>query len=182
MNNIFWLIFWCKTDCLLWNNTSLEWLISLAEKQPNFSMLSQFENCVTEDWLAIFNINGTLRKCQKSKLVHQMSLQRYKLRSNYMTLMDIGFLWRKSAPPLKKEKNEETEYTWSDWSWRIFQPYVRDNKMQEQQSDSVSKSKIASMQKDQAAAMSVVQARGVLHSKGTWRCAASKGILFALLV
>ena len=40
-------------------NRAMSEAVGLAEKRPNFSLSSLFENRVTEECLAIFNINGT---------------------------------------------------------------------------------------------------------------------------
>ena len=54
-------------------------------------------------------------------LVHQMTLKELQVGENYTALIDIGFLWRKCAPSVDdREKDDETEYTWSDWSQRMF--------------------------------------------------------------
>ena len=108
-----------KSDAM--ENRAMSEAVGLAEKHPNFSLSSLFENRVTKECLAIFNINGTLRKCQKSMLVHQMTFTELQIGENYTALIDIGFLWRKCAPSVEdREKDDESKYTWFDWSQRIF--------------------------------------------------------------
>ena len=53
--------------------------------------------------------------------MHQMSFTELKVEDNYIALIDMGYLWRKSTPSTEdREKDDETEYTWSDWSRRVL--------------------------------------------------------------
>jgi len=66
-------------------NRAMSEAVRLTEKQQNFSLPSLFEFCIIKECLAIFNINETLQKCQKSKLVHQMNFTELQVEGNYTT-------------------------------------------------------------------------------------------------
>ena len=47
---------------------------------------------VTEECLPIFNVNGTMRKGQKSKLAQKFNFIELDFRDRYIALVDMGFI------------------------------------------------------------------------------------------
>ena len=80
-----------------------------------------FEHRITENCLSIFNSNGTIRKCQKSKILQEMHLKSVYY-SKYFAIVDMGLLWRLSAPSsADREKGNGTVYTWKDHGDKVFE-------------------------------------------------------------
>jgi hypothetical protein len=55
--------------------TAMAVVMSLAEKDGLVDLPTILQHRVTHECLSIFNVNGTYRKVQKSKLVEKFSLQ-----------------------------------------------------------------------------------------------------------
>ena len=79
------------------------------------------EHHITEERLSIFNTNGTMVKVQKSKLVEKLNLIPFPTVDSYIALIDMGFIWRLATPsPKDREKDDETDFTWSDYANKVF--------------------------------------------------------------
>ena len=80
-----------------------------------------FEHRITENCLSIINSNGTIRKCQKSKILQEMHLK-IVYYSKYIANVDMGLLWRLSAPSSAEiEKGDGTVCTWKDYGDKVFE-------------------------------------------------------------
>ena len=87
-----------KTDAM--ENKAMVSIISLAESgRDKFTLLQVMDFRVTDECLPIFNINGTMKKVQKSKLLEKMNFQGIEpTPDQYVALVDMGFLWRIATP------------------------------------------------------------------------------------
>ena len=57
------------------------------------------EYCMTDESLPIFNISGTMKKVQKSKLFEKLHTEPMDpVPDKYTALVDMGFLWRLATP------------------------------------------------------------------------------------
>ena len=63
--------------------------------------MSQIEEC-----LSTFNINGTLRKGQKSKLIQKFDFTDLKPLESYIALVDMGCIWRSSTTLTEDRENK----------------------------------------------------------------------------
>ncbi len=78
------------------------------------------ENRVTEECLSIFNVNGSFRKVQKSKMLEKLSMQTITKPTPYTALVDMGLIWRIASPNTEdREKDDGLKYTWGDYSDKI---------------------------------------------------------------
>ena len=81
------------------------------------------KNRVTNESLSLFNLNVTMAKTQKSKLLHTFTfvpLDSFDMQ-DYTAVVDMRFFWRLCMPSIEdKEKGDETKYTWSDYASKIF--------------------------------------------------------------
>ena len=68
-----------------------------------------FEYRITEHCLPIFHGNGTIRKCQKSKLVEMMELVETAM-YKYIVIVGMGFDWRLATPTADERDNLMTPY------------------------------------------------------------------------
>ena len=77
---------------------------------------------VTDECLPIFNINGTMNKVQKSKLLEQIYFQAIEpTPDQYVALVDMGFLWRLATPSAEdREKPDGTVFTWGDYAEKML--------------------------------------------------------------
>eukprot|EP00112_Aurelia_sp_Birch-Aquarium-sp1_P023025 Seg6709.2 transcript_id=Seg6709.2/GoldUCD/mRNA.D3Y31 product="hypothetical protein" protein_id=Seg6709.2/GoldUCD/D3Y31 len=97
-------------------------IIALSQSSgAKIDLVQVMEHRVTEECLSIFNINGTMIKVQKSKLVEKLEFVSLNQIDKYTALVDMGFLWRLATPSMEDiEKNDGTHYTWSDYADRVF--------------------------------------------------------------
>ena len=81
-----------KTDAM--DNQALVseiWLVQTAEEKVTLAQVMEYR--VTDEWLPLFNINGTMKKVQKSKLVEKLHIQPIDpVPDRYIALVDMGFL------------------------------------------------------------------------------------------
>jgi hypothetical protein len=85
--------------------TAMAAVISLAEKGGLVDLPTILQHRVTHECLSIFNVNGTYRKAQKSKLVEKFSLQSVNIPSPYTALIDMGMIWRMATPTAEDVRN-----------------------------------------------------------------------------
>ena len=84
-----------------------------------------FEHRITENCLSIFNSNGPIRKCQKSKILQEMHLKSVYY-SKCIAVVDMALLWRLSTPSsAEREKDDGTVYTWIDYGDKVFEIILR---------------------------------------------------------
>jgi len=110
-----------KTDAM--ENRAMASLIWLAESgEEKFTLAQVMEFRVTDECLPIFNINGTMKKVQKSKLVEKLNMQPVEpFPDQYIALVDMGFLWRLATPTAEdREKADGSALTWGDYAEKLF--------------------------------------------------------------
>ena len=110
-----------RTDAM--ENKAMTSIISLAETGEDKLTLSQvMEYRVTDECLPIFNINGTMKKVQKSKPIDKLNLQPLEnVQEGYIAIVDMGFLWRLATPSVDdREKADGTTFTWRDYATKMF--------------------------------------------------------------
>ena len=79
------------------------------------------EHRVTDECLPIFNINGTLRKGQKSKLIQKFDFTDLEPLENYIALGDMGFIWRLSTPSAEDRENKtKVSIHGGDYATKMF--------------------------------------------------------------
>ena len=114
-----------KTDAM--ENRAMAKIITLAQELEDSLVLAEvMEYRVTEECLPIFNINGTMRKVQKSKLVGKFNFVELEALNSYIVLVDMGFIWRLSTPSAEdREKLDGSRYTWGDYATKMFNCIVQ---------------------------------------------------------
>ena len=97
-------------------------IIALSQRsEEKIDLVQVMEHRVAEECLSIFNINGTMIKVQKSKLVENLKFVPLNQIDKYTALVDMGFLWRLATPSTEdREKKDGTHYTWSDYADKVF--------------------------------------------------------------
>ena len=94
--------------------------LDLVTKTDPELLRKVFDYRITENCLSIFNSNGSIRKCQKSKLIQAMELNPVSIR-NYISIVDMGLIWRLATPSIAdKDKNDGTCYSWKDYADKVF--------------------------------------------------------------
>ncbi len=74
-------------------------LLELAEKSGNIQLEAALESRVTDECLSIFNVDGSMRKTCKSKLLEFFDLDPVvRNPHNYVGLVDMGLIWRLVTP------------------------------------------------------------------------------------
>ena len=103
-------------------NTAMAAIITLAEScEDRLDLVHVMEHRVTDECLSIFNINGSMRKGQKCKLVEKLNLQELPAIPHYIALVDMGFIWRLATPSSEdREKHDETLFTWGNYAQKMF--------------------------------------------------------------
>ena len=72
-------------------------VLDSIEKEQDGALDTIFDQRITDHCLPIFNINGAIRKWQKSKLVEILKFVEMKP-ADYTAIIDIGFIWRLAIP------------------------------------------------------------------------------------
>ena len=110
-----------KTDAM--ENRAMASVIWLAESgKEKFTLAQVMEFRVTDECLSVFNINGIMKKVQKSKLVEKLNMQPVDLvPDQYISIVDMGFLWRLATPTTEdREKADGSVFTWGDYAEKLF--------------------------------------------------------------
>lgn len=93
-------------------------LVDLAEGSGMIQLESALVRRVTEDCLSLFNVDGSMRKTVKSKLLGLFSLEPVpKVPQNHVSLVDMDLIWRLATPtPEDREakKRDGSDYCWID--------------------------------------------------------------------
>ena len=99
-------------------NRAMASVIEMAEKyNEKFVLADVMEYRVTDECLTIFNINGTLRKTQKSKQLEVLHLESLTPPTEYTAIVNMGFIWRLSLPSAeKRNKCDGSVYTWAEYA------------------------------------------------------------------
>eukprot|EP00794_Sanderia_malayensis_P000931 gene931-241_t len=103
-------------------NKAMAQIIALEQSSAaKIDLVQIMGHHVTEECLSIFNINATMIKVQKSKLVEKLKFVSLSPMDSYTAIVDMGFIWRLATPTTEdREKNDGTYYTWNDYADRVF--------------------------------------------------------------
>ena len=78
---------------------------------------------MTEECLSLYNVDGSMRKTVKSKLLEIFNLDPVTdAPQDYISIVDMGLIWRLATPtPEDREarKQDGSEYRWSDYLHKI---------------------------------------------------------------
>ena len=78
---------------------------------------------MTEECLSLYNVDGSMHKTAKSKLLELFNLDPVDEEpENFVSLVDMGLIWRLATPtPEDREtrKRDGSEYRWSDYLDKI---------------------------------------------------------------
>ena len=98
-------------------------LLGLMEGSGIIQLDLALENRVTEECLSLYNVDGSMRKTMKSKLLDLFSLDPVAIPpQDYISLVAMGMIWRLATPtPDDREarKRDGTEYQWRDYLDKI---------------------------------------------------------------
>ena len=96
-------------------------VIELVDKSGALKLEEELEHRVTEECLSIFNVNGTMRKTQKSKLLQTMNISVSPIPTSYTVIVDMGLIWRLSCPNKEdREKEDGSPFTWGDYAEKLI--------------------------------------------------------------
>ena len=74
-------------------NKDIAQVISLAQNcEDTFVLSDVMQYLVTDECLPIFNVNGTMRKEMKSKLVDKLKSVEVDAHDSYIAVVDMGFI------------------------------------------------------------------------------------------
>jgi len=66
---------------------------------------------VTHECLPIFNINGTMKKVHKSKIIEKLHTEPMEtVPDKYIALVDMGFLWRLATPSAEDREKPDGKF------------------------------------------------------------------------
>jgi hypothetical protein len=98
-------------------------LIDLAEGSGMVQLESVLEGRVTEECLSLYNVDGSMRKTAKSKLLELFNLDPVAEKPRgHVSLVDMGLIWRLATPTAEDreaKKRDGSEYHWSDYLSKI---------------------------------------------------------------
>jgi len=100
-------------------STALASVVNLVDVSGLLSLTKLMKHRISEECLTLFNVNGTFRKTQKSKLVQKLTLQPFNVNS-YIALVDMGMIWHLATPTAEERaKGDGSSYTWGDYINKI---------------------------------------------------------------
>lgn len=98
-------------------------LVDLVEGSGMIQLESALERRVTEECLSLYNVDGSMRKTVKSKLLDLFNLDPVAdAPRDHVSLVDMGMIWRLATPtPEDREarKRDGSEYRWHDYLNKI---------------------------------------------------------------
>lgn len=98
-------------------------MVDVAEGSGLIQLESALEGRVTEECLSLFNVDGSMRKTVKSKMLEVFTLEPVPEKPhNHVSLVDMGMIWRLATPtPEDREarKRDGSEYCWIDYLHKI---------------------------------------------------------------
>ena len=98
-------------------------LVDLAEKTGVLTLERALEGRVTEECLSMYNVDGSMRKTVKSKMLEQFNLDLITEElEDHISLVDMGMIWHLDTPtPEDREarKRDGSDYTWMDYLKKI---------------------------------------------------------------
>ena len=98
-------------------------LVDLADGLGVINLESALEGRVTEECLSLYNVDGSMRKTVKSKLLEHFDLEPVEeVPQEYVGLVDMGLIWRLATPtPEDREtkKRDGSDYCWGDYLNKI---------------------------------------------------------------
>ena len=94
-------------------------LVELIEKNNLIELEVLLEGRITEECLAMFNVDGSMRKTAKSKLLQSFSREPVQhIEQPSICLVDMGLIWR-LATPISDDRDIKTrcgrDYLWKDY-------------------------------------------------------------------
>ena len=94
-------------------------VVNLVDVSGLISLTDVMKYRITGECLTLFNVNGSFRKTQKSKLRQKM-VQEPTAVPSYTALVDMGMIWRLASPTMDdREKPDGSYYTWGDYTKKI---------------------------------------------------------------
>lgn len=98
-------------------------LVDIAEGSGMINLESALEGRVTEECLSMYNVDGSMRKTNKSALLQLLNLDPVAEKpQDYISLVDMGLIWRLATPtPEDREarKRDGESYCWKDYLDKI---------------------------------------------------------------
>jgi hypothetical protein len=96
-------------------------LIELARKENPQLFHDIWNYRITDHSLSVFNTNGTIRKCNKSKLVDMLKFVEINPDS-YVAVCDMGLMWRLATPNTDdRNKGDGTVFSWHDYALKMYE-------------------------------------------------------------
>ena len=98
-------------------------VIELAEGTGALTLEHILEHRVTDECLSLYNVDGSMRKTTKCKLLDYFNLQPVQYRiTQYASIVDMGLIWRLATPTAddrEKKRRDGVEYKWKDYLEKI---------------------------------------------------------------
>lgn len=97
-------------------------VLGLVENNGALKLEDVLQHRVTSECLPIFNVNGTMRKVQKSKLQEKLTMTPVPEPDVYTSIVDMGLIWHLATPTTEdREKGDGTRYSWGDYADKVVQ-------------------------------------------------------------
>ena len=104
-------------------------VLGLVEMSGALNLEDILQHRVTSECLAIFNVNGTMRKTQKSKLQQNLTSTVIPEPDVYTSIIDMGLIWRLTNPTTEdREKGDCTKFTWADYAEKLVRSVLARHK------------------------------------------------------
>ena len=98
-------------------------LLALVEESEIIDLETALNRRVTEECLPLYNVDGSMRKTSKSKLLELFKLDPVPdMPQDHASLMDMGLIWRIATPTSddrEARRCDGSQYLWSDYLDKI---------------------------------------------------------------
>ena len=99
-------------------------LLELVEVSGQIQLESILASRVTEECLSLYNVDGSMRKTAKSKMLDLFNLEPIAEKPlDHISLVDMGLIWRLATPTSddrEARKRDGSEYHWDDYLEKIW--------------------------------------------------------------
>ena len=101
-------------------NKAIVSMIELVRKEKPELFKEIWNYRISEHNLSVFNSNGTMRKCQKSKLMEELNFVGSYV-TDYVAILDMGLIWHLTMPSAEdRDKSENEIFTWHDYANKVY--------------------------------------------------------------
>ena len=107
-------------------------VLYLVEHSGSLKFEQALQHHIAQETLSLFNVNGTMRKVQKSKLLEKFTMTSITEADTYTMIVDMGLIWRTAAPNIEdRQECDGSKYLRVDYREKVVHTVLRRHKCAE---------------------------------------------------